>query len=227
MSKPRHNLDFDTQSSLAYLPRAMSSVSPDEIKIMKEGLQRLQENVTVGLMRTPPWADEKLKRAFPNIHLRFRFDLNIWQCWVIEKWCAELFDSWVIVHKLVDQTGELSEFTVAQAIVTLHEGDTSRFSNIEEFRRHQQDKADKAKAANDRKVEEGILERVDSLSTKSLNTLVDALIAVQTGETITAHGDDEKFLEHSYAQTQKQELKHEHPAVCLNPGANPLIRKDK
>lgn len=232
MGSPSHKLDFDTKMAQDFLPRAMASIDPNEVKILKNSLQHLIEDMHSGLLLAPADGNLALVRAFPQFHMRFRFDFNIWRCWVVEKWCDEPFVAWVIILKHLDEKGKpilgLGPDSISKIIKDLQEAYVGDLTP-QQLRDRNQNLQRKKAVDRDKYLTDRLLTRVDRLSERQCSQMRDALTALRTGDRITAHGPDEKFLERQYFETQKRfrdgTLYRTRKTQCINPHANPARKQ--
>src|SRR5262249_3944595 len=93
------------------------------------------------------------------------------------------------------------------------------------------ERAEKKERQNDQEISDQMSEAIDNMSTKQIKNFIDVSEAYIAGDSITAHGDDLKFMEHLAAKNLELAQKGiEIPDLegqALNPGMHPKIYKRK
>lgn len=144
------------------------------------------------------------------------------QGWVIERWVPE-WEAWAIC-------GVLGQRHVPTNLLEiLKKGDMQRYGTPEEYLKVKREAADAIRVANEKRGTDTVLAAVDKLSDKRIKEFIAVERAVQTGETIVAHGATEKSLDTMrQASFRAQALEgsdlHDE-SQSLNPGAHPLRQK--
>lgn len=182
--------------------------------------------IAPGLAMVPDYVQNIIKKFDPLLRMRFSLD---YMCFIVEIWVDSMV-SWHTVLIWGDvaagHAGKIDEYSVRFGILPmLAEGNMQRYSP-REWADRKRAEAEAVKLANKKAGDEAILEAVDSLSKKQISNFIDVHRAIHTGETICAHGDDEKFLDLARMNTERVEA--EGGTVMptgkeLNPGMHPLI----
>lgn len=177
--------------------------------------------VEAGLRRAPEDKIRQLHAIDPLLRLRWDFEEC---CWIVER-AVEEMRCWlpVVIWKDENKLALPLDNRLMEALLS---GDMWRFSSPEECLRFKRAAAEKVREQNQRAADEKILEAVDSLGEKRIKNFIEVERALATGETITPHGDDLRFVEHAERETEKAEAAGETIRnKCVNPGQNPLRRK--
>ena len=107
--------------------------------------------------------------------------------------------------------------------------DMSRYTPAEYFAM-KEEAAAKKRAENEKAAENNMLARVDSMSNAAIHEFLEVSRAIQTGETIVAHGDDLKLIERLAEDGKKAEMDGDPiPGFeqAMNPGQHPFLNKEK
>lgn len=180
------------------------------------------ERYRAGLRHAPRWFALRLREIDPLLQLRWDFSLR---CWVVDRF-SPADDAWakVVIWKEDGVALPLDN----RLLDALHEGDMWRFPSAAAYLRHKRAQSAAVRARNDRQSTEKVLEVVDSLSSKQITEFIEVERAIQTGETIVAHGPALKTLEHMEAGGRRAAaagiapVSHVH---AINPGAHPRTHK--
>src|SRR5262247_1678489 len=186
------------------------------------------EMIQAGLDRVPTWFQKKLHTFDPN--LRLRWDIPAEHAdklknvplrdayWLLEHYssfdgCFHACGYWE--HPLGERLFE-----------ELRKGDL-RKKTPDEHVSEERERAEKQEARNDAEVADQMREVVDSMSSKQIQNFIDVSEAYLAGDTITAHGDDLKFMEHLEEKNLELAKKGieipDDPRQAENPGMHPKI----
>jgi hypothetical protein len=141
--------------------------------------------------------------------------------WMLDRWIDDL-DCWHPVG-YIGAGGRLEDGNVVEdkvrsdLISFLREHDMQRPGYLEE----KAAKAEAIRLENERKATEKVLLAVDSLSDKRLREFVEVEKAIQTGDTVTMHGETFRQFE---AMTEAGKKAPPGPE-SINPGLHPLKHK--
>lgn len=224
-----HRLDADTKHAVDVLSMMIPfGEAADRQRLI---VSHRKDMVDAGLAAVPPLCQEIL-RDYEDL-LRFRWSFDHF-CWVVDRWVKEQ-KAWVTVLRWLDENGHpklLGTWAAYEIVDTLRAHDMQRWSSPEAYLKHKRELAQKKQIENDKKGTDHILEVIDRMSDKQVQTYIDAHRAMHTGEKIIAHGNDEKFLERTHELTKQREAEGKgqiHAIPSMNPGMNPLTyhRKDR
>jgi len=190
------------------------------------------EMIQAGLDRVPGWFDKKLKRFDPN--LRIRWDIPQEHADNLKG--VRLRDAyWLIEHlspfdNLYHACGYWERPLGEPLFEELRKSDMRKKTPGEHVA-SEHERAERQERLNDQKIADQMAEAVDNMSSKQIENFIAVSEAYISGDTITAHGDDLKFMEH-LAQKNLELAKKgiEIPDLegqALNPGMHPKIYKRK
>lgn len=178
--------DFDTKLFLDALPKIAPLWDVSEVVKAEQYIRERAEMVRAGVRRCPSWFQEELNA----LDSRMRAWWDDWrQEWILDRRQDEGFYLTVIRFR---PTPDLQ--LDSKLIEALRANDMQRQSVAENLAKKNA-AAEAQEKANEKAGDEIVAAAVDSLSSKSLETMAKVLTAIQTGETIVAHGDDAKFLQ--------------------------------
>lgn len=174
------------------------------------------EMVQAGLDKVPEFFARELREFDSDLRARWDFYQN---AWIIERFNRigdQLF--WPITLWKAD-LGPL-------LIQKLREGDTWNQDCTNKFT-DEQPKAEKKRLANEKAHNDQVAAAVDSLSSKSIKQFIEVHEAMQSGDRITAHGDDLKAFERMEAESKRALAAGAvpEPDTCINPGMHPKYYK--
>lgn len=149
--------------------------------------------------------------------LRLRWDLSLG--WVVER-AVEEWECWAICGVIGLRCVPVNLLDIMRA------GDMQRVG-ADEYLRAKREAAEAVRSGNEKRSTDAVLGAVDRLTDKRIKEFIAVERAVQTGETITAHGETERSLDRmrqaSFRAEQESDLHDE--SQSLNPGAHPLRQK--
>jgi hypothetical protein len=245
--------DFESKILLDIAPKV--AFHPEERAKLERHIRERAEMVRTGVERCPTWFQEELN----NLDSRLRAWWNSWtEQWVIdrlqnegvvermERVAREEGDT-DTAHALRESaTGLLADgayyltvlhFTPSPSlqldrhlIAMLRSWDMQRFESPREYAAKKREAAEKVEAQNERASMDKVMAAVDQLSTKQLENFIAVEEARASGETITARGEDAKFLERAAEDRRKAlaeaEARGETLALdigdrAMNPGMHP------
>jgi hypothetical protein len=226
--------DYESYCMILVHDRVMGTamIAPDELKLVEAHLRERQEMVRYGVTRCPTWFMEELLK----LDGKMRAWWDSWaEQWILDRLQDEGFYITVMRFK---PDGELQ--LDQHLIEFLRANDMHRFTPAE-HRKKKQEAADATQKRNDRAASEKVLAAVDSLSSKALREFIAVEEAIQSGETITAHGDTLNFIEKARKAMAAANREAEEKGLvysevadagqCINPGMAPNIyrrtRKDR
>ncbi len=224
--------DYESYLLILVHDRVMgtSLMSPDDVNRVETHLHDRQWMVHQGTLRCPSWFQEELNR----LDSKMRAWWDSWnEEWVLDRLQPEGFYVTVMHFK------PAGEWQLSRHLIEfLRANDLHRFTPAE-YLAKKQEAAENQQQQNEAAATEKVLEAVDNMSSKQIKEFIAVEEAIASGDTITAHGDSLRFLEHAHAETQKAlEIAEEQGIVltdgseaCINPGMDPrlavLRRKDR
>ena len=201
-------------------------IAPDELALVEAHLRERQEMCRQGVSRCPTYFQEELTK----LDSKMRAWWNSWtEEWVLDRLQEEGFYITILHFK---PGGELQ--LNGHLLDLLRENDLHRFTPAQ-YRQKKQEAADKKKAENEAAATERVFEAVDSMSSKQIKEFIAVQEAIQSGETITAHGDTLRFVENAKKSTDAAKREAEEKGLvfsdgsdaCINPGMDPRIYRRK
>jgi hypothetical protein len=167
-------------------------IAPVWPRIRKGIMDRIQMCES-GRLAAPGGFEKRLREIDPLLTLRWDF----WEgCYVVDRWTAsERCYTTILVWK--DEFGP--KHLDNSMIEALHEADTWRFRNWREYLAYKRAKAAKRRAQIKQQGDERLKAAVDSLTRARAQNFMEVEQALQTGETVVAHGATEKSLEHMHS----------------------------
>lgn len=181
-----------------------------EVSGIERQIRDRREQVAAGLS-SPTSAHWTAKLQTLDKQLRLRWDFK--QGWVIERDVPE-WRCWAICGVLGFREVPLNLLDI------LRRSDMQRVGP-DEWLRQKREQAAKIRESNDRNATEKVLAAVDKLSEKRVKEFIEVERAVQTGETIVAHGESEKMLDRMRQASFRAEQEPD-PAAELTPD-HPLM----
>jgi|SRR5215471_580504 len=188
------------------------------------------EMIQAGLERVPSWFSKKLHRFDPN--LRIRWDVPQEHAdglagkhprrayWLIEHYSS--------IDGVYHACGYWEHPLGEPLFEELRKSDMRKKTPDEHIAEEHQ-RAEKQEQANDAKIQDQLVEAFDNMSQKQIQNFIDVSEAYLTGDTITAHGDDLKFMEHLEARNRELAAKGldipDDSRNAVNPGMHPKIYK--
>jgi hypothetical protein len=218
--------DFESKILLDIAPKV--AFHPEERAKLERHIRERAEMVRTGVERCPAWFQEELNSLDP----RLRAWWNCWtEQWVIdrlqdegvvermERVAREEGDHDTAQGLRESATGLLADgayyltvlrFTPSptlqldrQLIAMLRSCDMQRFESPQEYVARKREAAEKVEARNERASMDQVMGAVDQMSTKQLENFIAVEEARASGETITARGEDAKFLERAAEERRK------------------------
>lgn len=241
------------------------NLPPEEFAFVEEFIRERKAMVESGLRRVPSWFQESLNRAYPDLRAWWDDWRGEWiidrlqsaaTAEALER-AAKSSDqataeSLRASAAMLAKTGPYYLTVVKFAPGDCYQGteepidlnrrfiewlkanDMSRYSP-EEIVAMKEGAAAMQALENEKAAQDGMRAVIDGMSRKEIHEFIEVSKAIQTGEKIIAHGDDEKWLdginESGRKLAREAELRGEPlPDVpstgrAVNPGANPLIRQ--
>lgn len=211
--------DIETQNCIniaSELPEAALSLFPKVRALVMDRCASYES----GLLHGPLWVRKRLREIDPALQLRWDFNE---QCYLVERLVREQ-RAYVTVcmWRENDQAKQLDE----TLFTALQEADTWRFPTPQAYLEYKRDLSQRKREENEKKSTEKILAAVDSLSSKQITEFIEVERAIQSGETITAHGSDLNSLERMHEAGQKaraQGIQAPSGRLAINPGMHPKI----
>lgn len=198
---------------------------PHEVRSIERTISDRRSQVEAGLQSSTAhhWT-EKLRRYDPQLRLRWDFDApnHKGQGWVIERAVPE-WRCWAVCGVLG------FHYVPINLLAILAAGDMQRIGP-KRYLEQKRAAAQRVRDENDRLSTERVAAAVDSLSEKRIKEFIQVEKAVQTGETIVAHGETEKSLDRmrqaSFQAQQSPETSDLHDeSQAINPDDHPLRRR--
>lgn len=207
-------LDAETASCI-HVAAKLALTTPQMEEAQKWIRGRI-EIVAAGVDKVPDWFRKQLRDFDTDLRARWDFYQG---AWMIERY-NRLGDQ--LYWPVTQWKGDLG----ALLIQKLREGDTWNHACEQKFS-EEQGKAEKTREKNEKTHNDQVAAAVDSLSLKSIKQFIEVHEAMQSGETITAHGDDLKAFERMEADRKRALAAGEQPEVdtCINPGMHPQFYK--
>lgn len=191
----------------------------DQVEAVKYAKWR-KELFIAGRAMAPDFWNRALQAYDPTLQMRFSLEHG---CFVVDRW-VENDECWYPILYWRDGDGTphgTSETLIPMALNILARNNLqARYRDEKQYLALKREKAEENKKRHSDARTEAMLEAVDSLSSKSIKTFIDAHRAIHTGEKIVAHGQDEKFLEHAAKVGGNVPVNKE-----MNPGMHPLRYK--
>lgn len=211
--------DFETHALIAIHDKALgtSMLDVDNMSKLKSHIHERKAMVRLGVQRCPTWFQEELNR----LDSKMRCWWDAWdEKWVLDRLQEEGFYITVI------QFRPSAEFQLDRTLIeTLKKNDLQRYSDPKEYVRKVREAAELKQKSNESASNDKVLAAVDGMSRKQIKEFIDATVAIRSGETIEAHGDDLKFLEQAQQEkeaAQKRGIVIEKDIPAINPGMHPL-----
>jgi len=213
--------DFETHALISIHDRVLGTalMDVDEVAKLEARIRDRKEMVRYGVLRCPSWFQEELNRLDSKMRAW-------WDSWE-EKWVLDRLQD-EGYYLTVIQFRPNGQFQLDRSLLeALKASDMQKYSPGEYLAR-KREAAEEIKKKNDQAATDKVMAAVDSLSSKQIKNFIAVEEAIRSGETITAHGQDAKFLEHAKQETQAALARGEqldNPAACLNPGMHPRTYK--
>src|SRR5262245_14413217 len=190
------------------------------------------EMIQAGIDRVPGWFDKKLKRFDPRLRIR----------WDVPQEHADnlkgvpLRDAyWLIEHlspfdNLYHACGYWERPLGEPLFEELRKSDMRR-KTVDEHVSEERERAEKQEERNDQKIKDQMAEVIDGMSSKQIENFIAVSEAYLAGDTVTAHGDDLKFIERLEAKNKELLARDieipDDSGQAMNPGMHPKIYQRK
>jgi hypothetical protein len=211
---PPHQTDLEAKTLADML--ALGKWDSHEVAHIERQLRDRQAQIEAGLTSgTSLHWTAQLQTLDPR--LRLRWDLK--QGWVIDRAVPE-WGCWAICGVLGHRHVPLNLLDIMRA------GDMQRVG-ADKWLEQKREAAKRVRDANEKRSTDAVLGAVDRLTDKRIKEFIAVERAVQTGETIVAHGATERSLDRmrqaSFRAEQQSDL-HD-TSQALNPADHPLLQK--
>jgi hypothetical protein len=224
-------IDADARTMMNIAANMAIVMTPEVAREVERNIRERVNMVSAGADRAPAWFTHRLKEIDPLLRARACFER---ERWVIERWNV-LERCWTLIMVWQAANGDYLSLD-GRIFQILHEGDMHRFSSPMEYLRYKRGKAAKVREANDKAHTEKVMGAIDSLGAKRAQNFIDVEHALQTGETIIAHGPLEKELDELDKIKKKASAENEEaakvaplpePVQSINPGHHPFVYQRK
>lgn len=236
MHRPDH-ID-QTHLAMAAILHAPEWTAEQRTSLDRE-IQVRAERVRAGAFRgRDTWWEKRFQRIDPDLRLRWEQQEGPGEIvyhdrlargvplppghWVVDRWVHQ-WGCWVPVLFVCDTTTEPAKPVPINSYWwwTLKAADMQAADNAKRLLEEKRAKAAARRQEIQKENEERILAAVDSLSSKQVKQFVEVERAIQTGETIEAHGSDERFLDHVWNNQKQGKIANVPAGQSVNPGMNP------
>lgn len=147
---------------------------------IRRGIRERVDMFVCGRQQAPEWIRNILKDYEWLLDIRWSFEQRLW---LIERY-SRRDRAWVTVL-------EWNDSLIGHRMVEeLRVRDMWRFPNPEAYLEYKHMLSARKRAQNRVRAQEGMLEAVDSLSTKEIENFIEVENAFRTGETVVLMGDD-------------------------------------
>jgi len=209
--KPQPSIDLESKTLADML--ALGKWLPSEVAIIERKIRNRRSQVEAGLSSpTSRHWTAQLQRLDALLRLRWDFKDG----WVIER-AVEEWECWAICGTLGYRCVPINLLDIMRA------GDMQRVG-ADEWLRQKREAAGKVRGDNEKRGTNAVLAAVDKLSDRRIKEFIEVERAVQTGDTIVAHGETERSLDRmrqaSFRAQQQSDLHDE--SQSLNPQDHPL-----
>ncbi|HEV1995745.1 MAG TPA: hypothetical protein VGR03_15540 [Candidatus Acidoferrum sp.] len=167
------------------------------IELQRQVDERLEAD-RAGVERVPKEVNSKLQAYDSKLRARYEFRI---EGMVIERLAPEA-GGWLQVSAWPEDEDRMP-IPIELVIEMLGAGDMRKYRNTEEYLEKKREKAKKVKEANIKAGDSKLEEAIDSLSSKQVKQFAEVERAMLTGETVIAHGDDERFLDYAHQITRR------------------------
>lgn len=211
MILPHPTYDLEAKTLIDML--GQGKWSPSEIPLIEQKIRDIRGRVEAGLS-SPTSRHWTARLQSLDAKLRLRWDFVVG--WVIER-AVDEWGCWAICGTLGWRHVPLNLLDIMRA------GDMQRVGP-EKWLEQKRAAADRVRTTNEKLSTDAVLGAVDRLTDKRIKEFIEVERAVQTGETITAHGETERSLDRmrqaSFRAQQESDLHDESQA--MNPQDHPL-----
>jgi hypothetical protein len=212
-------MDQDCRAMISMFEQgSWGDVTANEASLLRWRITDRMAQVEAGARRAPKYWNDRLQEIDPFLRIRWAFDKG---CWCVERWVKET-KAWTTLKFWMNDDGPCS-MDINFLCYILKKNDMQRVG-AENWLKKRRQEAEYKRVSNDKANTAKVEAAVDSLSTKQVENFVAVERAIQTGETITAHGGDFRFVDLVRRNTKEGKCKV--PRVkSLNPGMHPLRYK--
>lgn len=201
----RSHIDAETRvimNGMQYLYSAQEQA--DAERYAKERIRAHE----AGVAKTPMWVNPYLRLKTGDNKLQIRWDFEQ-DTWILERWIDNQQDSgdgyWLQVTVLANafnQTPKLNHEYMKNLVEHLKAHDLQR-QDPQEYIRQKRNLAHRKREDNRKEGEKQLAAAIDAMSMRQVQNFIDVHRAMHTGETIVAHGADEKSLAHMTQASQQ------------------------
>lgn len=202
---------------------------PDEWELFQRWIRERQAMVEAGILRCPPWFQEELTKI--DSRLRAWWDSEKDE-WVIDRLQdAGIAERLVRAarHEAIAETAESMQksaatlldygnfyctlihfkprpgFQLDQGLLDMLKAADMQAVEPAEYMAKKQDAAERAQQQNDVQGTDRVKAVIDAMSEKQVQQFLEVSEAIESGETVVAHGPDLRWVEHAYQETLKEE----------------------
>jgi hypothetical protein len=214
----------DFESYLLLSNKHVLSALPLERDKIEKRIRDRAEMVRAGVMRCPSWFQEELNR----LDSRSRAWWDAWrEEWVLDRLQDEGY--YLTFLHFQPRPG----FELDRKLIEMLRSNDMQTKTPGEHIKDKEDVARDNQRANEQASTDRVMAAVDKMSSKQIRQFIDVEQAIASGDTITPHGSDLKFLETADAAHQQalregevtQDARVNDWKQAINPGMAPRIQR--